>query len=957
MKTSKSSKKIPGRKNSTKSKNNGHIHSKNLTIRGARVHNLKNINLELPRNQLIVFTGVSGSGKSSLAFDTIYAEGQRRFVESLSAYARQFLERMDKPDVDFIEGLSPAIAIEQRNTTRNPRSTVGTTTEIYDYMRLLFARIGKTFCYNCGKLVQRDTVQTVINKLSLQTADKGEVKLYVMFPLHFHPKATLKSEIENLKKQGFVRIFCLGELIDLSEKMPKKMPKTDISVVVDRIIFGGNSDLTRLTDSIETAFKVSDGHLIIRLVDEGKGLIFNQHFNCAECGIEYEEPDPRLFSFNSPFGACPTCQGFGKSIGIDLDLVFPDKTKTLDEGAIQPWTTPKWSEYYRDFEKYATSYKIRLDVPFYDLTKNEIDLILNGTKDFDGIYKFFKYIEKKSYKIHYRYFISRYRGYTTCENCNASRLRKESLYIKVADKTIFDVVGMTINEAHIFFESLKLTKFEYEIARRILDELKRRMKYLVDVGLGYLTIDRLTSTLSGGESQRINLATSLGSSLVGSLYVLDEPSIGLHPRDNYQLINILKSLRDIGNTVIVVEHDADMMRSADTIVDLGPGAGESGGEITFQGTYDEITKSDKSLTGKYLTGKLEIPIPGKRKTNKFKDIVLQGAHEHNLKNIDVEIPLNKFVCITGVSGSGKSTLVMDVLYPAIKKLKNANSPDSKSYQSVKLKSLSGVESLKDVELVDQSPIGRTPRSNPATYIKVMDVIRDLFANTQAAKMRGYTPGYFSFNVPNGRCDVCEGSGIQIIEMQFLADLQLTCDACKGKRFKKEVLEIKYRSNNINEVLNMTVTEAVMFFAHDPSARRAVKMLKVLDDVGLGYMRLGQPATTLSGGEAQRIKLAAHMVESNEGGSKLFIFDEPTTGLHFNDISKLLKCFNSLIDNGHSVLIIEHNMDVIKCADWIIDLGPEAAEEGGRVVAVGTPEEIALNGNSHTGIFLKKHVTL
>lgn len=960
MKTSKSGEKIRRRKKSTKYENNGRIQTKNIIIRGARVHNLKNINLELPRNKLIVFTGVSGSGKSSLAFDTIYAEGQRRFVESLSAYARQFLERMDKPDVDSIEGLSPAIAIEQRTATRNPRSTVGTTTEIYDYLRLLFARIGKTICHKCGKLVQHDSVKTVLEKLETELGELPELRLYVMFPLHIHTKASFKKEIENIKKQGFVRIFCKNELIDLTETSStklctKELSKSDIFVVVDRIIFRKSDDTTRLADSIETTFNLGNGNLILKILENDKTLRFNQHFNCADCSIEYEEPDPRLFSFNNPYGACPACQGFGKSIGIDLDLVIPNKWQTIRNGAIQPWTTPKWKKYLEDLIIIAEDAGVRLDIPFYDLTKEEIDIILNGWKGFAGIYKFFKFIESKSYKIHYRYFLSRFRGYTNCQDCGGSRVRKEALNIRITDMTIFDVVQMTIDQAFVFFDTMQLSEFDFNIANRILEELKRRLKYLVDVGIGYLTLDRLSSTLSGGESQRINLATSLGSSLMGAVYVLDEPSIGLHPRDNDKLIGILKSIRDVGNTVIVVEHDSEMMKSADLILDLGPGAGENGGSVVFQGTYDEIKRDATSLTGKYLSGELAIPLPKNRRTNDTKNLIIKAASANNLKNVDVEIPLNKFVCITGVSGSGKSTLIMDVLYPALKNIKASSSVDSENFVSEKLKELQGSQFLDGVELVDQSPIGRTPRSNPVTYIKVFDLIRNIFANTQAARIRGYTAGSFSFNVAAGRCDACEGSGIQIIEMQFLADLQLTCDVCKGKRFKKEILEVKYHNKNISDVLNLTVSEAITFFSGDVSARRIVKQLQILNDVGLGYIRLGQQATTLSGGEAQRIKLAAHLLAQNTEGRKLFIFDEPTTGLHFDDIAKLLKCFDALIMNGHSVLIIEHNMDVIKCADWIIDLGPEAGEAGGRVVAVGTPEEVAMNSMSHTGIFLKKYI--
>lgn len=924
---------------------------KGIIIRGARVHNLKNISLEIPRNKFVVITGVSGSGKSSLAFDTIYAEGQRRFVESLSSYARQFLERMDKPDVDFIQGISPAIAIEQKTSTRNPRSTVGTTTEIYDYLRLLFARIGRTVCPICGKLVQKDSVGSVLEKLRSVSADQGDLKLYILFPIHHHKDATLKQELDNLKRQGFFRFFYKDEIIDLNEKsIPSKAKLHDVLALVDRLIYRADKIDNRFADSIETAFTHGSGYAVIKFISNGEEIRFNQHFECSTCGIRFEEPDPRLFSFNNPFGACTKCEGFGRAVGVDMDLVVPNKDLSIRDGAIQVWTTPKWHSWLGALLRIAYDEKIRVNIPYRDLTEREINIIENGASHYKGIRDFFKLVERKSYKIYYRVLLSRYRGYTDCDQCGGSRLRSEALNIKINGKTIHDVVRMTINESKSFFQNLKISDYEFEIGRRILDELKKRLGYLVNVGIGYLTLDRLSSTLSGGESQRINLSTALGSSLIGSLYVLDEPSIGLHPRDNEKLISILKSLRDVGNTVIVVEHDADMMKAADEIVDMGPRAGEFGGEIVYQGDYKKLLKNKNSLTGKYLSGALQIPVPLKRRKPRKKKIIIKAASQHNLHGIDVEIPLNLFVAVTGVSGSGKSTLIHEILYAGLKRIKGDFSEKVGVH-----KSIIGADGIDGVELVDQSPIGKTPRSNPTTYIKAFDLIRDLFASTQSAKMHGFMPGHFSFNVPGGRCETCEGSGIQTIEMQFLADLELTCEVCKGKRFKKEILEIRFHAKNIDDVLNMTVTEAIQFFGSHANGKRVAKRLQVLDDVGLGYIRLGQSATTLSGGEAQRIKLASHLVNQDKLEHTLFIFDEPTTGLHLDDIAKLLKCFDALIEKRNSVLIIEHNMDVIKCADWIIDLGPDAGDEGGRIVAVGTPEEIAECKRSYTGEFLKKYL--
>ncbi len=920
--------------------------SRRIVVKGARVHNLKNVSLELPRNTLVVMTGVSGSGKSSLAFDTIYAEGQRRYVESLSSYARQFLERMDKPDVDVIQGISPAIAIEQKTGVRNPRSTVATTTELYDYLRLLFGRIGRTICPHCGSEVRRDSVSTIVDRL---LEESEGTRFYVLFPMHDHPGRTMAQELDALTARGFFRIVVKDRIVDLHETAHKGRSKKGVHVLVDRLVVRRNDpEMTnRLADSLETALGEGDGHVKILFPDEGRSSTFSSHFECRNDGTRFEEPDPRLFSFNNPVGACPKCQGFGRSVGIDMNLVVPDPSKSIKDGAIHPWNFPRWRQNLRDLLKVSFRAGIPIDVPFKDLTAQQHEIIMNGFQEFDGIQKFFKYIERKSYKVHYRVFLSRYRGYTTCDECQGSRLRTEALNIRVGDKTIHDLVRMTIDAAQAFFLRLTLSAFERDVARRILEEINKRLKFLVNVGLGYLTLDRLSMTLSGGEAQRINLATSLGSSLVGALYVLDEPSIGLHPRDNERLIGTLKNLRDIGNTVLVVEHDETMIRSADIVVDMGPKAGEHGGEVVFSGPLPQLLGHPSSLTARYLSGRASIPVPKTRRRESERSVFITGASEHNLKSIDLRIPLGMFVCVTGVSGSGKSTLVHDILYAGIQKSRGA-------YEGTpgRCTRIEGAEALDHLELVDQSPIGRTPRSNPTTYIKAFDLVRELLARTPAAKIHGFAPGHFSFNVPGGRCETCEGDGVQRIEMQFLADLYLPCESCKGKRFKKEVLEIRYRGKNVDDILGMTVTEAIEFFGASAEGKRVAKRLSVLDEVGLGYLRLGQPATSLSGGEAQRIKLASHLAASHGEGTILFIFDEPTTGLHFDDIAKLLKCFDALLEQGHSLVVIEHNMDVVKCADWIIDLGPEGGEEGGSVVALGRPEDLARRADSHTGKFLK-----
>lgn len=913
--------------------------NKKIIISGARQHNLKNISLEIPKNKLVVFTGVSGSGKSSLVFDTIYAEGQRRYVESLSSYARQFLERMNKPDVDSISGISPAVAIEQKVGAKTSRSTVGTTTEIYDYLRLLFARIGKTICFSCGKEVKKDSTSTVLDWLKEQPENK---KFYLSFPLHDHEGHSVKEELELIKRRGFFRIYADKNYHDLNDSDFVPKSKKDVFIIIERFKTDKGS-LDELADSIEVTFKEGENRLVIIDAESGSLKEFNKFYEC--CGIRYEEPETRFFSFNNPFGACPVCQGFSKVMGIDMNLVIPNPNLSIMDGAIAPFKSAKHSIYLRELIRNAKEYGIPINVPFYKLTEQQVNLIRKGFGSYIGIDGFFEELEKHTYKMHIRVLLSRYRGYTTCHACKGARLRREALQVKINGKSIHDIVKLHIEQSLKFFEELKLSEYDYKVADRILQEIIKRLKFLNNVGLSYLTLDRISNTLSGGETQRINLATSLGSALVGTLYVLDEPSIGLHPRDNSKLIDLLKNLRDIGNTVLVVEHDEEMIKNADLIFDLGPEAGIKGGEIVASGTVEEIMNNPNSLTGKYLSGNLKIPVPSTRNKLPTKSIKVFGAKENNLKNIDLEFPLNKFVVVTGVSGSGKSTLVHNILYAGLAKY-FGNAPEYIG----KYDDITGAEYIDDVVIVDQSPIGRSPRSNPASYIKVFELIRELFASTHQAKARGYTPGYFSFNVPGGRCESCQGEGYIMVEMQFLANLYLECEDCKGTRFKKEVHEITYKGKNIIDVLDMTVSEAIKFFE---GKDKIVKMLNLLSAVGLDYIKLGQPSTTLSGGEAQRIKLASYLSAQREKKQILFIFDEPTTGLHFHDISKLLQAFETLLERGNSLVIIEHNLDVIKCADYIIDLGPEAGDKGGYVVATGTPEEIANNQNSWTGKYLKK----
>jgi excinuclease ABC subunit A len=927
-----------------------------IEVRGARTHNLKNISFSLPINKLTVITGVSGSGKSSLAFDTIYAEGQRRYVESLSAYARQFLERMDKPDVDEIIGIAPAIAIRQKNTTRNPRSTVATQTEIYDYLRLLFARVGQTFCHVCGREVKKDSPESAADE-TLKTLADG-ARFYVLFPVEteeysikkgkdaktqskIHVQATLIS----LLQRGFSRLFRNGEIIELQK--PEDYTFSDLEntfALVDRLK-AGREIRQRLVDSLEICFH--ENHSAVVMTTENQQLNFSERFICKYDGTIYEEPEPRLFSFNSPFGACPVCQGFGNSIDIDFDLIVPNQMLSLKDGAIAPFQRPQYDWAQKELMRFARNGEIPADIPFADLNDWQKAAILEGASGWRGVRGFFKWLETKKYKLHVRVFLAKYRGYTLCPECKGGRLRQAARDVKIADKNLPEIVALSITDAQAFFDDLKLSEEREQIADKLLAEIRRRIKFLSDVGLEYLTLDRLASTLSGGEAQRIQLATNLGSLLVGALYVLDEPSIGLHPRDNTRLVKILENLRDIGNTVLVVEHDEEMMRSADYILDIGLHAGELGGNLVFEGDFKQLLKDHDSLTAKYLRGEAEIKIPSSRRKPAARKLEIIGAREHNLKNVDVEIPLDMLVCVTGVSGSGKSTLIHDVVYAGFKKKRG----EWKDHVGL-VKEITGTNLIDDVVMVDQSPIGRTPRSNPVTYIKAYDAIREVFAGTNMAKAKGFTPSHFSFNVPGGRCETCQGSGTVTVEMQFLADVELTCEDCRGTRFRNEILDARYRGKNIAEVLQMTVREAIFFFK---DAAKLVNKIRVLEEVGLGYLRLGQSATTLSGGEAQRVKLAAHLAQKTKSKT-LFIFDEPTTGLHFDDINKLLVAFRALIENGGSLLVIEHNLDVIKTADWIIDLGPDGGIGGGEIVATGTPETIVANEKSHTGKYLLDYLS-
>ena len=922
---------------------------KSIDIQGARVHNLKNIRITLPRDKFIVITGLSGSGKSSLAFDTIYAEGQRRYVESLSSYARQFLGRMQKPEVDFIKGIPPAIAIEQKVNTRNPRSTVGTSTEIYDYLKLLYARIGKTFSPVSGEEVTKDSVTSIID--FIKTFDEG-TKLLILCPAETK-EVSLKEKLKADLMEGFSRVEQNGKTYKIEEIIEDEKflaESRQMNLIIDRLMVKKDEDaLIRAADSVQQAIKEGNGYcsLLFLTSDENQRFHFSDKYDAD--GIEFEEPSVHMFSFNNPLGACPRCEGYGKVIGIDEDLVVPDKSLSVYDEALVCWRGEKMQEWKNKVIMSADKTGFPIHKPYYQLSEDQKQQLWNGTKYFRGLHDFFRHLEEKKYKIQYRVMLSRYRGKTICPECMGRRLKKEAGYVKIHDRSIMDMVTIPISDLNQYFEGLELSGHEFEVAKRILVEIKNRLNYMVDVGLGYLTLNRLSSTLSGGESQRINLATSLGSSLVGSLYILDEPSIGLHPRDTKRLINVLKNLKDLGNTLLVVEHDEEIIRAADMVVDIGPEAGRLGGEIVFQGNHQDLVKSGKGLTAQYLNNKLFIDIP-KQRRNWNNSIHIIGARENNLKNIAVKLPLNILTVITGVSGSGKSTLVKSILFPALNKLLNGYGERTGEHDAVK----GDVSVIDNVEFVDQNPIGKSSRSNPVTYLKAYDEIRKLFSQQQAATINNLKPSHFSFNVAGGRCEECQGEGEIKVEMQFMADVHLICESCGGKRFKDDVLEVRYQGKSIHDVLEMTVREAIEFFGQSKKGsleKKIINKLMPLNDVGLGYVKLGQSSSTLSGGESQRVKLASFLGKDVQSQHQLFIFDEPTTGLHFHDIQKLLGAFNALIEKGNSIIVIEHNLEIIKCADWIIDLGPEGGEGGGYVVCEGTPENVTKEKTFHTGRFL------
>lgn len=920
-----------------------------IIIKGARVHNLKNIDVAIPKNKLVVITGMSGSGKSSLAFDTLYAEGQRRYVESLSSYARQFMGRMNKPDVDYIKGIAPAIAIEQKVITSNPRSTVGTSTEIYDYLKLLFSRIGITYSPISGDIVKKDTVTTVVDFI---VSLGNEAVVTVFCPLHPHNNRSVKEELAVLLQKGFLRVYFKDKIAKIEDLLEdeaiKDVELTDtetIRILIDRIVVNHEEEtLSRIADSVQTALFEGKGDCFVE--HDNKQTFFCDRFELD--GIKFEEPTPNFFSFNNPYGACKRCEGYGSVIGIDEDLVIPDKSKSLYDNAIAPWRGEKMGEWLKKFIKNADKFDFPIHRSYSELTEKQQRLIWTGNKYFEGLDDFFKELEAQTYKIQYRVMLSRYRGKTVCPDCKGTRLRKDASYVKINGKSILDMVLMPLSTILPFFENLELSETDVKISKRLLAEVTSRILYLNNVGLGYLTLNRLSNTLSGGESQRINLATSLGSSLVGSIYVLDEPSIGLHPRDTHKLIEVLTSLRNVGNTVLVVEHEEEMMKAADYIIDIGPEAGTHGGNLVFSGTFDQIIKDKNSLTGRYLAGKEEIAIPAKRRN--WKDhILIKGARENNLKNIDVKFPLGVFTCVSGVSGSGKTSLVKKILYPALQKaIGNYAGEQTGSYDGI----FGNIDLISQVEMVDQNPIGRSSRSNPVTYVKAWDDIRALFSALPAAKASGLKPAAFSFNLEGGRCDTCQGEGEVKIEMQFMADIYLPCETCGGRRFKQQVLDITYQDKNVADILDLTIEEAVDFFKNEP---KILHKLNPLLDVGLGYVHLGQSSNTLSGGEAQRIKLASFLIKGNNANKTMFIFDEPTTGLHFHDIKKLLKALNTLIEQGNTILVIEHNMDMIKCADWVIDIGPEGGDKGGNIVFEGMPEDLLKAKDSYTGQFLKTHL--